>query len=479
MHNNRRTTVFGLSVALAVAACGSGDEETVPTTTDVVTTTSAPTAAVAGTVPTTNQTPSTTGAPMTDEEPPPFITTALDSAPTSNGWPLPAGRWQSSMFDPSLSFESTTDLELISMSPEAVVLSEVDGDRDARLTVLTPLAVGGDDNVPTAVPDDFEAYLRSVESVDIKAIRAFERDDGAEMIVADFTAREPEGHEKFGCSIGLDCLWLMKTSAGEDVHVLEGSPIRVVATEVGGVPIRVVASASDRDAFDRLATEAHHIAASLATTADEAPDGVRTFLATLGSRARSIPPGRYVERVGDQIVEFDVETELEGIALDHVGSHTVLFDVANIGIAYVVQPLGVVDPDAPQLVDGMGADDLVDTPRTADEHEAWLSQLLAVSDRTVSSVGGMSATSWATTVDDSLDHYPCGPPMRTTTGGRCVSVFMSELGMWSSSDLDVGGFSYFIDGTGVQVGGTPTDPDRIDEFDRAIAPLLDSIRFVS
>ena len=110
------------------------------------------------------------------------------------------------MFDPALAFETKTDLSLISQSPEAIVLTESGADRDARLTILVPLAVGGDDNVPTAVPDDFETYLRSIDSVDVRAIREFTRDDGALMMEADFTAHEPVGHTKFPCSIGPDCL---------------------------------------------------------------------------------------------------------------------------------------------------------------------------------------------------------------------------------------------------------------------------------
>lgn len=408
----------------------------------------------------------------------PFVSDALKETPDARGWPLSAGIWQSSVFDPPLAFETTIDLSLISQSPEAIVLTEPDADIDARLTILTPLAVGGDDNVPTAVPEDFETYLRSVESIDLAAIRTFERNDGAEMMVADFTAREPVGHTKFPCSIGLDCLWAMKTSAGEDIHVLEGAPIRVVATMIDDVPFRIVVTASDRNTFDRLATEAHHIATSFSTTTDTPPEDTRTFLSSLGSRVPSIPPGTYVERVGDQIVEFDVTAELDGIAIDHVGSNTILFDIGDIGFAYVLQPLGVVDPDATQSVDGLTTADLIAAPRTVAEHEAWLSKILVVTDRADSTLGGLPATSWTTEIDDSVDQYVCGPPMRPTTGGACVTTIVTELGFWSNGDADVGIY-YFINDTGIGVGGGPTDPDRIDEFNEAVAPLLESIRFVS
>jgi hypothetical protein len=490
MESRGTRLVLALTAGLAAAACGgSGDEATSPTPVSIgaggPVATTTPTPAVPATATPTTPTTSTSttasapelGEPTADPAPP-FVSTALEESPESQGWPLPAGPWQSSMFDPPLAFETTTELSLLSQSPEAIVLTEADADKDARLTILTPLAVGGDDNVPTAVPDDFEAYLRSVESIDIQAIRTFQRDDGAEMVMADFSAREPDGHTKFACSIGLDCLWLMKTSAGEDVHAIEGAPIRVIATTIDDVPIRIVASATDRDTFDRLATEAHRIAASFATTTDSPPENTPTFLSALGSRVRSIPPGSYVQRVGDQIIEFDVASELDGIALDHVGSNTILFDIGDIGYAYVLQPLGVVDPDVAQSVDGLTPTDLVDTPRTVADHEAWLSQILVVTGRSNSTIGGLPATSWTTVIDDSVDRYTCGPPMRATTGGECVTTFMTELGFWSSSGSDVG-FDYFVDDTGIQVGGGPTDPDRIDEFEQAIAPLLDSIRFVT
>jgi hypothetical protein len=382
------------------------------------------------------------------------------------------------MFDPALAFETKTDLSLISQSPEAIVLTESGADRDARLTILVPLAVGGDDNVPTAVPDDFETYLRSVDSVDIRAIREFTRDDGALMMEADFTAHEPVGHTKFPCSIGPDCLWLMKTSAGEDVYAIESAPIRVVATEVGGLPVRVVASASDRDTFDRLAAEAHHIAASFSTTNDQPPEHSRDFLATLGSRARSIPTGIWVARLGDHIVELEIDTDAEGVAVDHIGSNTILFDIADLGVFYIAQPLGVADPDAPQRVVGMTIDDVTDPPGSVVEYEEWLEQMVVVTGRSSSMVGGSAATTWSTDIDDSVDHYTCGPPMRPVSGGRCVSLFTTELGFWSSSDSDGPGVDYYLDDTGIHIGGSPTDPDRLNEFEQAVGPLLDSIRIV-
>ena len=270
----------------------------------------------------------------------------------------------------------------------------------------------------------------------------------------------------------------MKTSAGEDVYAIESAPIRVVATEVGGVPVRVVASASDRDTFDRLATEAHHIAASFSTTNEQPPEHSRDFLASLGSRARSIPPGIWVARLGDHIVELQIDTDAEGVAVDHIGSNTILFDIAGIGVFYIAQPLGVTDPDAPQRVVGMTVDDVTDPPRSVVEYEEWLEQMVVVTGRASSTVGGSAATTWSTDIDDSVDHYTCGPPMRPVSGGRCVSMFTTELGFWSRSDSDGPGVDYYLDDTGIHVGGSPTDPDQLNEFEQAVGPLLDSIRIV-
>lgn len=461
-----------LAVGLAVAACGGSNNENVTAVTGVNAGTTPAT-----TLPTATPVTPTVTTTTVEKSTPRFVLTALDEPPDNQGWPLPAGRWQSSVFNPALAFETITDLTLISQSPEAIVLTEPNGDSDARLTILTPLAVGGDDNVPTAVPDDFETYLRSVKSIDIRAIRHFERSDGADMVMADFAAREPVGHETFSCPIGPDCLWIMKTAAGEDVHAIEGAPIRVVATTINGVPLRVVASASDRDAFDRLATQAHRIAESLATTTDEPPENSRTLLSTLGTRDRSIPPGAYIARVGDQIIEFDIKVPLDGVALDHLGSNTILFDISNAGIFVVVQPLALVDPDAKQTPNDPTADDLVDPPRAVDDYEAWLSQMFVVTDRNTTTLGGLPATSWTTMIDDSVDHYTCGPLRQASAGERCVTTFTTELGYWTTGESDVG-FGYFIGDTGIITGAALTDPDRIDEFDRGSMLLLDSIRFV-
>lgn len=492
--NVRVDRIAAVVAGVLVAACGgtnNGDasSERAATTDDVTTTvsTTTPTTATSTSVaPTTAPVivaPTTPPVTAVDAlEQPRFVVTALDSRPDEHGWRLPAGSWQSAAFDPTLSFDTATDLTLIAQSPEAILLAAPGGGRDARLTILVPLAVGGDDNVPIAVPDDFEEYIRSVETIDLETVERFEREDGVEAIWADFVAHEPPGHPKFSCSIGPDCLWVMRTHAGEDVHVIEGAPIRVVGTAIDGVPLRVVASASDQATFDVLAEEAVRIVSSFAVGVGTPPESGRNFLASLGSRDDVIPPGVYVARVGDQVVEFDVADELVSIAVDHIGSNTILFDVNGLGTVSLVQPTAYVNPSAPQIGGPPSEGDaLSDPPRIVDEVDAWMRQMFVVTDMQTTTFAGRDATSWDKLIDTTVDSYECGPPMQDAIGGRCVTMFQSELGWWYQPESDAGdddvGAEYYIADTGVFVGASPSDAAAYDRFITLAQPLLDSITF--
>lgn len=397
------------------------------------------------------------------------------------------GTWWSSAFDPTLRFDTTTDLVVIEHSREALTMVLPGSEGSASVTLLVPLAVGGAENRPVAPPDDFESYIEELEALGVVAIDDVGRmtSPGGEVVqFADITVQTPAGFESFPCRLGPDCLWVMRTQEGGDVHVRVGAPVRIVARNIDGVPVRVVATADDAT-FARVADEALTIALSVEPDAEasaSASAGDPRFLSSISTRESTLPAGRYLARLGDVGIVLDLEADLPGFSLQQVEVDFIVFGVAGVGRVSIVQPIGYADPQAAQVnsheVSGRL---LADPPTDAVAYGGWLDEFFSIASSETVAIGGFPATDWHADFDERTPFYECGPPLQDLTGGRCVSLFTTSLGWWSTqyveADVHHDGFGWYVDGPDllVSVGAEDDRPDN--ELWHTVAPLLDAITF--
>ena len=413
----------------------------------------------------------------------------LGQVPGDDGWVLPAGTWHSGAFDPTLRFETAQDFVLVEQSREAIVLAAPGAVKSTSLAVLVPFAIASDDNVPTAPGGtEFEDYLRASEYVDIERFESFPSAAGDEIQYADISITAPPAHPPLPCRLGVECIWSFRSAEGGDIHAREGSPIRIVAREVDGLPVRVVATANDAEQFEALAAEALQVATSISTAPDvaatESPAGL---LSMVSSRLDHFPPGQHAATLSDVAVVFDIDEQMDDFALNYVARDSIGFRVGDAGFFDLLRPWGYADPAAVQTNSRQPLDDqlLDEPPETADEYEAWIEAFNTITGRSERTIGGLPAVWWDQTPDPTGPSYECGPPLQAEAGGQCRNLFVTDEGGWWYGLVDEGpdgelatGRDYLIDGTGIIANMFVLEPTPIDEIDAMMAPLLDSITFL-
>ncbi len=409
-----------------------------------------------------------------------LLESVIDDEPGPNGWHVPAGRWTTTAFTESVTFETPVDLTLRSISSRKIMfMNPADPDVKTVLVFTSSVSTPGADGTERPASRDAETLRNGLEAQPhitlLGEALLGDLQNGDEARSWDLVVDKPE--RTYPCWLGLRCVEIGVTAIGDRVSALADTTTRVYFVGEQQPRFRLFVM-GEQDGFPNLASTADQIALSLIFS-DDLPESQTSpewvALGSLGLSRSDVPAGNYRTMMGNTLLEIDTPDGLPGFGLVIAGQETLVF-ITPSGFVSIFDPTKRVAADADQtllLSDQVAPEDLISgRPKSTEDIQSWLSGLFEITATGELNIAGQPAPWWDTGSVLAGGQCPPDAPQAATT--CAINAFSDHIYHWSvETDSVDGGRNVFLEsGLVVQF---PSIDGSFDAMVAELQPLLDAL----